>query len=97
VHRDDRSFVVIASSWQTERITDLDTRRPTPPPPPLLPCMVYGVCRVVVYVMYHSAGSKKKMVASDLLESKREKKPEGGKQAQSISISTSISIPPPLA
>jgi hypothetical protein len=78
VHRDDRSFVVIASScWQTARITHSDARRPTPPPPPPLPCMVS--CRmscVVVYVVYNSSKERKEhpsqSVVSGLLGSKKE-------------------------
>ena len=53
VHLDDRSSVVIASSWQMARITHLDARHPTPPQPPPLPCMVCVVCRVVYVYTGH--------------------------------------------
>ena len=58
VHRDDPSFFVIASSWQTARITRSDTRRPTLPPPPPLPCMVCCISCFVVYVVYNPPKGK---------------------------------------
>jgi len=77
VHRDDRSFVVIASSWQTARLTLSDAQRPTPLPllPPLL-CMAYFVCRVVWYmscIIPQRRGTSIQSVVSGLLDQRRKK------------------------
>jgi len=54
--KDDRSFVAIASSRQTARMTHSDSQRPAPAPPPV-PCIVYGLCRMSWgrYAVYNSS------------------------------------------
>ena len=54
--KDDRSFVAIASSRQTARMTHSDSQHPAPAPPPL-PCIVYFLYHMSWgrYAVYNSS------------------------------------------